>query len=171
MNSPFANIFLALQQHVQDTVTGIRHIDQDLGQLRTGSRPPVAWPCLLIDFEAFTFGNMATDVQTANGTITFRIGFPPFSNSGQGTPTQYVKQAIAFYDLEWDLHRALQGWSPGDDYGHLSRISAATEKRTDHYRVRELRYSLAFEDYSTKDQQIMAPTALDLECEIGNMAI
>ncbi len=153
MNSPFANVFLALQAYIQANVPAIKYIDQDLGQLKSGTRPPVSWPCVLIDFEDFCFENMSSNVQTASGVVVLRLGFAPHSNSSQATPTPYLQQAISYYDLEWALHKAIQGWAPGADYGHLVRISATTQKRSDSYRVRELRYSLAFEDYSTKPVQ------------------
>ena len=37
MNSPFANIFLALQAYIQANVPAIKYIDQDLGQLKSSS--------------------------------------------------------------------------------------------------------------------------------------
>jgi hypothetical protein len=166
MNSPFANIFLAIQQQIQGGVTAIKYIDQDLGQLKSAARPPVAWPCVLIDFEDFSFDNMGDNVQTARGTVVLRLGFAPYSNSSQATPSQYLQQAIGYYDIEWALHKVIQGWSPGVDYGHLIRTSATTQKRTDSYRVRELRYSIAFEDYSTKPTQQYASGTLVVADEI-----
>ncbi len=153
MNSPFANIFLSLQQQVQAQVPAIVYIDQDMGQLytdRSNTRPQVAWPCLLIDFENFKFGNMGTDVQTAEGTILLRLGFAPSSSSTATTPGAYTQKAISYYDIEWALHKALQGYSPGTDVGSLTRTSTITQRRTDTIRVRELRYSIAFQDYSAK---------------------
>jgi hypothetical protein len=167
MNSPFANIFLALQQQIRSAVSGITYVDQDLGQLRTGTRPPVAWPCVLIDLEDFSFGNMSTNVQTAQGTVVLRLGFAPYSATSGATPSSYAQQALAYYDLEWSLHKAVQGWSPGDDYGSLIRTNAATQKRTDSYRVRELRYSIAFEDYSTRPSQQYSPATLVVDDQIG----
>jgi len=161
MNSPFANIFLALQQQIATQVPAITYIDQDLGQLKATTRPAVSWPCVLVDFEDFNFDNLGTNVQTAKGTVVLRLGFAPNSNSAQVTPSTYLQQAIGYYDLEWSLHKTMQGWSPGDDYGSLIRMSATTQKRTDSYRVRELRYSIAFEDYSTKPvQQFASPTVI-----------
>lgn len=166
MNSPFANIFLAIQQQIQTSVTAIKYIDQDLGQLKTTTRPPVAWPCVLIDFEDFNFENLGENVQTAKGTIVLRLGFAPYSNSSQITPSTFLHQAISYYDIEWSLHKAIQGWAPGDDFGSLIRTAASTQKRTDNYRVRELSYSIAFEDYSTKLQQQLASATIVVEDEI-----
>ncbi|MCW3123901.1 MAG: hypothetical protein JWQ38_3393 [Flavipsychrobacter sp.] len=166
MNSPFANIFLATQHRIQTEVTDIKYIDQDLGQLKAKVRPPVSWPCVLIDFEDFSFENLSENVQTATGTIVLRLGFEPHSNSSQATPLPYIEQAIAYYDIEWALHKAIQGWAPGTELGSYSRISTTTQTRTDSYRVREIRYSIAFEDYSTKHQQLFAPAALSMSEQI-----
>ncbi len=166
MNSPFANIFLALQQHIQAQIPAITYIDQDLGQLKPGIRPPVAWPCMLIDFEEFDFENMGDNVQTAKGTVVLRLGFAPYSNTGSNTPSPYLEQALGFYDIEWAVHRVSQGWSPGDDYGHLIRTSVTTQKRPDNYRVRELRYSLAFQDYSTKPGIQYVPASIILSPQL-----
>lgn len=159
MNSPFANIFLAIQARIQSNVTAIAFIDQDLGQLKN-ARPPVSWPCVLIDFEDFSFKNLAENVQTAEGTVVLRLGFAPYSNTSQVAPSTYATQALGYYDIEWALHQAMQGWNPGDAFGSLDRISVTTQKRTDNYRVREIRYSIAFEDYSTKPEQEYASAVI-----------
>jgi hypothetical protein len=121
---------------------------------------------VLIDFEDFDFENLGENVQTACGTVVVRLGFAPHSNSSKLTPATYQQQAIAYYDLEWLLHKAMQGWTPGSDFGSLIRTSATTQKRTDSYRVRELRYSIAFEDYSAKHQQQYAPATIIVNDEI-----
>lgn len=166
MNAPFSNIFLAIQQRIQDQVAGIKYIDQDLGQLKSGIRPPVSWPCVLVDFEDFSFSNISENVQVARGTVVLTLAFAPRSSSAQATPLTYLKQAINYYELEWDLHRAVQGWSPGDDYGALVRTEVTTQKRADSYRVREIRYSITYEDYSTQHVQQYAPAVIVVDEQI-----
>lgn len=171
MNSPFANLFLAIQQRIQATVTDIAYIDQDLGQLKNNDkpsfRPAVSWPCVLIDFDDFTFQNMAENVQTTEGTVVIKLGFAPFSSSGQATPDTYKEKAIGYYDIEWNLNKALQGWAPGDDFGYMVRSTAITEKRTDTIRVREIRYRITFEDYSAANAVQYIPAAISVTPEIN----
>jgi hypothetical protein len=169
MNSAFANLFLLLQQRVQDNVPGISFIDQDLGQLNPNPDDtfPVTFPCLLIDLNYFTFKDLGENVQTAAGTIVFRLGFSTYSSSDQSAPEETKETALQFYELEWALHKAFQGWDAGDYFGHLNRISVHTEKRSDALRVRELRYTVAFEDYSTKNEQLTAPAEIDVSAEIA----
>jgi len=165
MNSPFANIFLAIQQRIQTELPDIAYIDQNLGQLKSTTRPPVAWPCVLVDFEDFKFDNLGGNVQTAVGTVLLQLGFAPYSGSSQVTPAPYIQQAIGYYETEFALHGVLQGWTPVTDVtGSLARTSVATQVRNDHYRVRELRYSLAFEDNSTLNtERYVSPVRLVLK--------
>lgn len=167
MNSPFANIFTSVQQRIAAEVTTVSFIDQDLGQLRAGIRPPVSWPCVLIDFEDFTFSDLGENVQIATGTVVLRLGFAPYSGTSQLTPTQWQQLALGYYDIEWSLHKAMQGWSPGSSYGALCRTDATTQKRNDNYRVREIRYSISFDDYSTKHTLQYVPATLVVTDEIN----
>lgn len=157
MNSPFANLFEALQTRIKAQVPAIRWIDQDMGQLEHyAERPAVAWPCVLIDFDGWNFENMGQNCQTAEGDLIIRLAFPPFSHSNNLSPVK--DKALIFYEHEFNLHKALQGWEPvispppggaGGGFSPMTRISADTEKRDDPIRVRVIRYRLAFEDYST----------------------
>jgi len=168
MESPFATLYLALQERIKRNVRYITYIDQDLGQLGVKPRPPVSWPCALIDFEDFRFKDLSEHVQTAKGTIVIRLGFAPHSGSSSITPADYREQALSYYDIEYHLHQALQGWSPaGECFGSLMRSSAITQPRTDGFRVRELRYKIAFDDYSTKITRLTAPATLVITKQIA----
>ncbi len=167
MNAPFANLFLAIQQQIATEVPDVTHIAHDLGQLSDKRRPPVSWPCVLIDFEDFRFSNLSENVQTAKGTVLIKLGFAPHSNTTHTTPEAYLHKAIGYYDIEWQMHKALQGWSPADElFGSLSRHSVTTARRTDGYRVRELRYTISFDDYSTKPVQQYAAATLVVGTEL-----
>lgn len=164
MNAPFAIIFLALQSRIAGQVPAIKYIDQDIGQLKQ-PRPPVSWPCVLLDFEDFTCTNLAGNVQVATGTIVLRLGFAPWSGTAQYTPGTSAAQALGYYELEWALHKTLQGWHPGPEFGALTRTATTTQKRTDSYRVREIRYTLSFEDYSAHKTQGYAPAVVLVHSE------
>jgi len=121
---------------------------------------------VFVDRDDFSFQNLSENVQTVEGTVVLKLGFAPFSSSGQATPTTYKEKAIEYYDIEWNLNKAMQGWTPGDDYGYLSRSTSITEKRSDAIRVREIRYRIAFEDYSTANVIQYVPAAAVIEPEI-----
>jgi len=168
MISPFANLFLALQQYIGSLQSGspaapiFKTIDQDLGQLEAhygDMRVPVLWPCCLIDVDSFRFDDMSNNGQNGNGYICIRLGFPPFSASNIAVPAEYVQKALGYYELEQQLHQALQGWCPGDQegfsgladiFGPLTRVSSITEQRSDIIRVRKIMYRIAITDFSTQ---------------------
>ena len=162
MNSSFANLFVALQLQIHAKVPTIVTIDQDLGQLKSTIRPAVSFPCVLIDFEDFKFENLSNNVQIATGIIVFKLCFEVKSNSSFSSPSGIIEQAIGFYDLEWQLHKALQNYNAGNSYGNLCRITALTQHRTDNYRVREIRYSISFDDYSTKNELTLKLVSLGI---------
>ncbi len=162
MNSPFANIFLSIQSRIKANAPFIKHSDQDLGQLKA-ARPAVSWPCVLIALEDFSFTALSENVQQARGTVVLRLAFPPYSSTSSATPQPFAEQALSYYDIEWQLHKVLQGWQPSEVCGRLDRVTTTTQKRNDNYRVREMRYSLAFDDYSTRYEQSFTHAALVIE--------
>lgn len=151
-----------------------KYIDQDLGQLDVAGRQPVAWPCVLIDFDDFVYSALGQNCERGTGNIVLRMGFPSMSGSSSITPSLYKDKALYYYDLEALLHQALQGWKPADDYapdaipvalqgfGALCRTHCRTIKRKDNVRLRELIYSIGFEDYSTKPEGGTAPAVIHI---------
>jgi hypothetical protein len=183
MNSPIANLFLALQAriaglHDNDGNNYFRYVDQDTGQLEMlkNGRYPVSWPCVLIDVDKIDFTDDGTRIQSGTGTVSLRMGFPPYSASSNITPSEYRTKALYYYDLEQVLYLALQHWNPSqqegfealaDIFGSFRRASSVTEPREDFVRVRQISYTIALDDYSAKKQQLFAPAALDLNIGIN----
>lgn len=158
MNSPFANLYLAIQERIIDEVPEILFVEQNFGQLddySNGGRPPVQYPCALIDFQNFGFENMGENTQRAEGDITITLAFAQHGQTHNGQPDAWREAALNYYDIEWKLHKALQGWAPGnpDDFGYLTRTSVVKDNRPLYVRLRTLTYRLAFEDYSTQPTQ------------------
>lgn len=158
MDSAIANYFILLNNRIVAQVPEIRYIDQDLGQLDFyQERPAVSWPCVLLDVGDFTFSNYGNLSQSGEGQIVIRLGFTPFSSANSKAPDLVKFKALKFYDIEHKLVNALHGWTPDTgDYGNLIRVSATTEKREDPFRVREIRFKLAFEDFSTQRAKLTA---------------
>lgn len=149
-DSPFIIMYDALLARIADKVPKIKFTTFDFSQFEQ-EQPPVSWPCLLIDFETFNFSDLSENVQVASGYIGLRLGFNPYSSVSSATPVDFRNKGLEYFVIEWELHKALHGWSPGDDFGNLSRVSARTDvERVDKLRIRDLRYSIGFEDYSVK---------------------
>lgn len=148
MNSPFANIFLEVLERLRSEVPEARYINQDVGQLDNYTdRPAVTFPCILTDFQDFNFSEMGEASQMAEGNVVIRLAFNPFSDSSNLSSDVVRTKALAYYDIEWKINKALHGWQ-GEAFGYLTRKSAITEKRDDNLRVREIIYATCFQDNS-----------------------
>lgn len=150
MNSPFANIYLALIAQLQTNVPELQWIDHDLGQLEAydGDRPPVAWPCLLIDFNETSFEQRQRH-QDAEMLITLRLAHDQYQQTHAEVPEYVQQQALQYYEVEYKVHQALQAQGLSLLVNPLIRVSATTEKReNDNFRVRRLVYKATFVDAS-----------------------
>jgi len=151
MNSIFANMYLEIIERIKVKVPEIKYINQDFGQIDNyEERPPVSFPCLLIDFESFGFSDMGSNCQIAEGTVKLRLATAPFSNQSSITPDIVQAKAMAYYELETKLYQALHGWQ-GNVFGYLMREGVETEKREDELRVRAISFSTCFQDNSATD--------------------
>lgn len=159
MNSPFSTLLIALQARLKTLVPELKWIDQELGQLEQ-ERPTVAFPCALIDFNEWSYEDASEAIQFASGVVSLRLAFPAWSNTNDKTATLWKEKGLAFYDLEWRIYQALHGWKPtlpsiggvGGGYGYMMRMTTNTEEREDNIRVRVLRFSCNFEDFSAQPQ-------------------
>jgi hypothetical protein len=162
VHSPFANIFIAIQQRILSEAPEIVFVDHNFGQLDdySNGRPPVHFPCALIDFQNWSFENMGSQAQRAEGDVVISLAFAQHGQSHNGQPQQWREAALKYYDLEWKLHKALQTWSPGDDFGCLTRTAVVKDNRPLNVRVRTITYRLAFEDYSAcvEPDTVQTPT-------------
>ena len=195
MTSPFALLFLAIQQRLasitdNDEKTILGTIDQDLMQLEDASkglnRPPVSWPCGLIDIDDSTFQNMGENVQSGVVSVCIRIGFPPFSSTELRTPAVYKNKALYYYDLEQAIVEAFHGWSPAtviiepavgstpaitadisNIFGHFIRTRIVKEDRNDLLRVRAIMFTVSMDDYSTQTETTYVPATISLTTGIN----
>jgi hypothetical protein len=147
--SPFSNIFKAVQQRIRSQVPAIQWVDHDLGQLEAfdGERPPVQWPCALLDFSQTDFLEMQ-GYQDGTFDLVIRLAFDQYEQTHSEMPEYVLDQALTYYELEHQLQAALQAWyGEGLLVNALIRQSAASEKREDdNFRVRRLVYRGTFSD-------------------------
>jgi hypothetical protein len=159
MNSLFAKVFLALQDKIKNDVPEIRWIDQDFGQLEDYDiRPPVSFPCVLIDFNSTSYEEMNQRRQQANITFTLRLGFPAFSYAASTAPQSVRELALQYYELEQRLFEAVQGFDGGGVMQGCTRQSTVTEgRKDDNLRVRVMTFTAMSEDSSAQVKYTKAP--------------
>lgn len=167
LTSFFAQMFVELQDRILSKVPEIKWVDQDFAQLDVyeGERPPVLFPCVLIDFNETSYTQDGQQVETGDTSINFKLAFAPFSASNSGTPAAYKEKALAYYELENKLYLALKGWAPDSGICQpLNRTGAASEKgREDVLRVRNLTFSTSFEDDGAMPPITHEPADLTIE--------
>jgi len=147
----FSQHYLSLSARILAQVPAIQWVDLDLGQLEHyDTRPPVQFPCVLVDYPDAAYKELGGGVQWGDVTVQLRLGFAPFSSANSAAPVSAQEQALQHYEIEQALYIAVQGWL--SEYGGNvicephNRTRAATEQRTDPYRVRVLLFATAFED-------------------------
>lgn len=149
--SPFANIYLKIVDRLAAQVPELRYIDQDFGQLENYTmKPPVIWPCALIELGEFDFDDMAgKNMQHGEGLVLIRFATEAWSPSNNLTTAAIREKALRYYEIEQKIHVALHGWRD-TGFSKLLRRKAVKEQRDDtNIRVRVLGYATSFEDDTT----------------------
>lgn len=173
-NSSFGKLFLEISKHIQTSVPEVKWIDQDFGQLEQfDTRPPVNFPCVLIDFPMATYSGLSDLAQMADITVQLRIGFAPFSQGHSRAPEKVREEAVKYYEIEQKIFEAVQGWQT-EFCQPLIRINAGTEQRLSAndvadsigLRVRVMNFSTQFEDHSNGPVYNQTPATLKVETEI-----
>lgn len=192
MTSIYTQLFLALQQRlvlIKDINNNdvLKYIALDLGQLENyvvgnngGGKPPVDWPCALIDLADAKYTDMSDRCQQGTMIVVLRLGFAPMAPTSDNTSQKFRQKALSFYELEQAVNQVLHGWAPTtvdvvnstgeietqdltNTFGAFSRISASTEQRSDFIRVRTLVYSIGIQDMSLATQYTTVPVTLSLD--------
>lgn len=164
--SYYSFLLLALKARIQQNVPEILLIEQDWNQLANNDTTPItSWPCVFIDFTPSDFSNESELVQWGNVTARLRLAFPPVT-----APATPGAQALACYEIEAKLYKALQGWQPADEAGNsmgepLDRLQVTTEVREDAIRVRTLLFTTAYEDASASPVYTTETPDLDIDYE------
>jgi hypothetical protein len=164
--SYYSLLLLALKARIQQLVPEILLIEQDWNQLANNDTAPITtWPCVFIDFTPSGFSNDSELAQWGDVTIQLRLAFPPVT-----APDTTGGQALACYELEAKLYKALQGWQPADEEGNsigepLMRLQVTTEAREDLVRVRTILFTTAFEDTSASPVYTTETPDLDIDYE------
>lgn len=167
MTSIFNALLIKLQNKLMASIpystddrTGIRYVDQDLGQIDNYKmKPSISMPAVLVDFTNTTYDQKQMKAQWAQMNISLRLVFDPYSFSNSLTDQQYREMALIYYETEGRIYLSLQDWNAdGLLMLPLKRISAATERREDdRLRVRNITFKATYEDKTLQQGAIIIP--------------
>lgn len=153
-------IYLAIGARLKKNVAGLKWVGYDLGQFDVAysatDRPPVVFPCVLIDVSYLN----ATDIsaqsidkkQTVTAQITLKVAFNPLSDrSNMQAPESDRLISLSQFDIIEKIHYFLQGWDGSTDinpaiFRQLSRSRAVPQQRPDGIKLYEIIYETTFID-------------------------
>jgi hypothetical protein len=164
--SYYSLLLLALKTRIQQTVPEILLVEQDWRQIDNNDpTPAISWPCVLIDFTPSYFGGESEMGQWGDVTIQLRLAFPPVT-----APDTVSGNAIAGYEIEAKLYKALQGWQPTDQDANaigqpLTRLQVITEDRKDAIRVRTVYFITTIEDTSASPVYTNESPGMEIDYE------
>lgn len=152
MESPYANLFLAIQNRIQELIPEIKYIDQNMGQyMQEDFRKNMIFPCVLIDFINTNFSEMQGNNQFGELTIVATLFHDIWNNTSNITPLAIKEAGLTYLEIDQKLFMALQGWNP-DFCEALIRTQAKSQNANEiGLMVRETTFTTSFEDYSCDD--------------------
>ncbi len=169
METILFNLYLLLQARLAAITDGdkpvFRWIDHDLGQLED-EKPALSYPAILIEFDEFTFTDLAENCKMGEGNIVLKVVFDPYSSTSNITNPVFKEKGLKYYKHEGMIKQALDGWCPdetSDVYGPLDFMSASPGKERTDLRIRQMVFSIGIDDYSGATVQESTNVSIDLE--------
>ncbi len=118
-------IYTAILAQLQQEVPELKWIDLELGQLDTPERPPVAFPCALIEIGLQAKRNLTDTTQEGQANIGVRLTFDtPMQTAAHSKARE---KSLQVYELINKVYKALQGFET-EHFSALTRIRQQKEK-------------------------------------------
>jgi hypothetical protein len=145
------NLIRAIQNKLQTDVECLKYIDQDWGQMDFYERPPVKFPCALIDVQNASYSNEGRLIQQCEATVLIRLFGIRLSNSSQAAPEMQKENAQKMWQLMEDVNKSLHGQNfLPTGFSSLKRTEMRKVKRRDGSYQTELFYRVVFKDFSAQ---------------------
>lgn len=143
------DIFLQVKDRAKE-ITSIRLIDLEKGQMNY-ERPPVVFPCILVDIQYPKTQNLNHVIQHVQARIVLRVCFDFTGNTSSDTPDEVLQQSLDYLDVVESVYKKFQGWR-NSELNPFTRSSCVPEKRNDAYKVVPIVFNTEFHDRSAADQ-------------------
>ncbi|HBX45544.1 hypothetical protein [Limibacterium fermenti] len=154
-----------IQDKLMNEVSTLKYVDQDWGQMDFYTKPPVKFPCALIDIQAAQYSNIGDFTQQGVITVVIRLFDMKLSNSSNGAPDNQKENARKIWSLIEDVNKALHGQNfLQEGYGLPIREQMRRTKRDDGCYQTELYYTIQFRDDTCAASPIpVSPVAPDIK--------
>lgn len=144
-------LYNAVSSRLQ-TVAELKYIDFDLGQLDTleqDERPPVVFPCALLDIEYPLCDDETEKTQMVTARVNIRLGIEQQYPTDSLAPYAKRNSGLAVFDTVEDVYKALQGFSD-DNFSSFSRKSVRPYRTFKGIKVVDMVFETTFEDISAE---------------------
>ena len=146
------HIFIAVQNRLQQKVAELKWIDYDFGQLDLyHMRPPVQFPCALIEIELPETRDRGELSQQCRCTVTIRLAFEQPGQTNSKTPEPVKAKALSIFNILKKVHACMHGYGSGE-FGKLLRRSLTTERREDPLKVFNMRFETSYTETIPKER-------------------
>lgn len=140
----------------------ISYINEDWGQLDFYERPPVLFPCVLLECEGVDFISTARRSQQGKATITLRVADVKMMQQPNVKVTDDVPR-YSFFELLVEINRVIHGMS-GNNFSPLTRRTISRARRDDGIREFVITYDFSFADNSAvpPSQTVSVPPVINI---------
>ena len=101
-------LFIALCDQLKNKVPELRWIDSDQGQLNVSERPPVAFPCCLVEMSYPQCTTHMAGKQRVRVRFQLQVAFNVWGTANASAPQESREKALQQYDTLQNIHKALQ---------------------------------------------------------------
>lgn len=127
-------------------INEINHADENWGQLNI-PKPPVMFPCALIDVSSIRYEDLKGNDQSAEGMIYIHVATKKLSNTSFKAPTKQKEDAWKIYKLLDLVKGKLHNWRPIEGKsGNMIRREMRSVTSANGIQEKILAFELAFLD-------------------------
>jgi hypothetical protein len=131
------------------TVPALKYISPAWGQMDYyDERPPVKFPCALVDIQSASFDHTADKIQQGEATVVVRLFDRINLKASANAPQTMRDNYNDTWQLMEDVNKTLHGEALNDHVGAMMRSGLNNVKRQDGLRQIELSYTVQFTDTS-----------------------
>ncbi|WP_052444274.1 hypothetical protein [Flammeovirga sp. OC4] len=125
-------------------ISEVNYAGEDWGQLDE-ERPPVKFPCALVDMDQFQYSDMGEKTQMGEGIIQITVADIKLQGNRPTAQMNRVSDHDRFMTVLEKVHEKLHGYGTAE-FQPLKRVSMAKIKRTDGIRSYVISYETAYTD-------------------------
>lgn len=146
-------IFIAIMEHIAETMPELSYIDEDYGQLELTEDQdsyPVTFPCVLIGNTESDWNDLGYGVQKSESLVTVRLAIDCYDDTHYTSGTY---QKVRERQLKAkELYKALQGFQCAEEATPLVRVKSRDYSLPGNIKVYETMFSFTLHDESAMQE-------------------